>query len=182
MSETFGQMLERVGRTDKHTRHRYGLIYEQWFTPFRDKPIRILEVGVAMFGGGSLLALAEYFPNATIHGCDNDLSKVCQEVRDHSRVRLTEHDAYADSFPRTLGAPPFDIIIDDCYHQPEFQTRLARMLRPHCGGFYVIEDCHTECWNRDRMRELWAMGWRHTLIDASREECWDDVLIRLDPV
>jgi hypothetical protein len=50
--------------TQRNAGHSYTYYYDKLFTPLRDKPILMLEIGIC--GGGSLKMWYEYFPNATM--------------------------------------------------------------------------------------------------------------------
>jgi 8-demethyl-8-alpha-L-rhamnosyltetracenomycin-C 2'-O-methyltransferase len=61
--------------TDKWGPHFYTPIYHELFSAWRDRPIRLLEIGVGGYGfrkvGGSSLSMwAEYFPRGHITGLD----------------------------------------------------------------------------------------------------------------
>ena len=61
--------------TDKWGLHFYTPIYHSLLAPLRDKPLRLLEIGVGGYGskylGGSSLAMwAEYFGQGRIVGID----------------------------------------------------------------------------------------------------------------
>jgi hypothetical protein len=83
--------------------------------------------------GASLYMWREYFPNATIHGLDNDPSTMFKA--DRIRTHLGDSRTW-DCFLR------FDLIIDDGNHdyQAQLVTRsnLLPSLRPN--GLYVTED------------------------------------------
>ena len=57
--------------TNVHKWHHYFEIYERHFSRFRDRPIRMLEIGV--FRGGSLRMWKQFFhPDSIIVGIDID--------------------------------------------------------------------------------------------------------------
>lgn len=122
--------------------HGYLEHYEQFFAPWRDKSVRLLEIGVAQ--GHSLVLWSRYFPLASIVGCDIDLKRCKQPLPD--RVRLWEADqrsaASLVNMVNNLG--DFDIIIDDGSHNSKDQVLTFDTLWPHlaAGGIYAIEDLH----------------------------------------
>jgi hypothetical protein len=65
--------------------------YDRLFAPWRDKPIRLLEIGIQ--NGGSLEIWSQFFPNAEkIVGCDIDLA--CTRLKyDDKRVAVVVADA-----------------------------------------------------------------------------------------
>src|SRR5215470_6705217 len=61
--------------TDKWGTHFYTPVYHQLFAHLRDKPVRLLEIGVggyefARLGGASLAMWADYFANGRVLGID----------------------------------------------------------------------------------------------------------------
>lgn len=128
--------------TDKDSRgHDYLNRYAHHFAPYRDRVMRILEIGV--WQGVSLELWARYFTKAQIHGADNDLSR-CKVA--NPRVRLWEvNQSVSESLinmARNLG--PWTIIIDDGSHLPGDQLTTFKALWPFLmsGGLYCIEDLH----------------------------------------
>src|SRR5450756_3013790 len=61
--------------TDKWGLHFYTPVYHALFTHMRDKPVRLLEIGIGGYsltkaGGASLAMWADYFPKGHILGID----------------------------------------------------------------------------------------------------------------
>jgi hypothetical protein len=143
-------------RSDKGTRHRsahgYTMVYEPLFHALKEKPISILEMGLAIGGPElghsadravtnvpSISMWKEYFPSAHIHGFDiSDFSTFSDE-----RFTFTRGDSgnRAD-LAKLAEQGPFDIVIDDAshasYHQLTALSALMNSVKP--GGFYIIED------------------------------------------
>lgn len=126
--------------------HGYAPHLERFFSPLRDKPIKMLEIGVG--GGESIKTWIEYFPDALVFGADivqgtNPWDTV--GAQSHPRYRFVPGDqASADfwmQFHRDHGGA-WDIIIDDGGHEAhQIQTTFAAMWRHiNYGGYYVIED------------------------------------------
>lgn len=124
--------------TDKASSHHgYMDIYEKFL---KDKPVQnLLELGVAH--GKSLFMWRELFPDALIVGVDNN-----RECRIHQRINIDVIIADASSPSKMAGISmlygPFDVIIDDCDHDPT-QARLSLeelYFRMPSGGLYFIED------------------------------------------
>lgn len=131
---------------------RKGLIYlaeyDRLFSPMRDKPIRLLELGVRF--GASMLMWRDYFPAATIVGLDIDPCPPMfpAENRIHF-VQGSQADPSALDQAIEVAGGLFDIIIDDASHVGQATARsfahlFPRGLQP--GGFYVIEDICTAFW------------------------------------
>lgn len=119
--------------------HGYGSIYEPWFEPLRDKPIRLLEIGIA--SGSSLRSWCEYFPNAKIFAVDiNDCSRFNNDRVTVARCDQGHAQELADAALRLGGS--FDIIIDDGSHVAADQDVSLSTLFRHVvlGGLYIIED------------------------------------------
>ncbi|MGI9263102.1 MAG: class I SAM-dependent methyltransferase, partial [Woeseiaceae bacterium] len=69
--------------TNVHKWHHYFDIYARHFERFRDRPIRMLEIGV--FRGGSLRMWKDYsHPDSTIVGIDVDESCAAHEIADRN--------------------------------------------------------------------------------------------------
>lgn len=127
--------------------HNYAEAYEAMFAEMREKPIKMLEIGVMDprpgAAGASLKAWYDYFSAARIFGYDI----VDSSEFNNDRITTFKGDQASHGdllrFIRTYGGG-FHIIIDDGSHQDAHQQIslgfLFRYLLP--GGFYVIEDCH----------------------------------------
>ena len=108
-----------VGHGDKGTTHSYISEYEKLFSPYRDKKINFLEIGVAY--GESLEVWYEYF---------NKQSKIFGVDASKEDVKIL----YKDT--------KFDIIIDDGSHQLGDQISTFNFLKDNIkeGGLFIIED------------------------------------------
>ena len=136
LEEIYRKYQASQGCGDKGTTHQYIASYERLFSPFKDKAITLLEIGVAQ--GHSLKMWREYFGKATIIGVDIkspilDISgcefHICNQV---NRKRLMV----------ILNKRKLDLVIDDGSHKLFHQMCSFRILFPHLkrGGMYVIED------------------------------------------
>lgn len=163
-----GLLRLRKQFTDKQDLHSYGPLYDAWLGPLREKPLKLLEIGVSMFGGGDLLCFADFLPRAEIHGLDNNLALVMEEVRHHPRIVLHDGDAYDPATPRKLSSiGPWDVIIDDCVHRPLEQQIAFRAFWPMVtpGGCYILEDIH-------QAHEHYLRAWlEHASGPDGRVEC-----------
>lgn len=127
----------------------YMNFYWKHFKDFRDKPIRILEIGVKE--GDSLRIWSEFFthPEAEIHGIEinpEPLQNFSQE-----RTKLSFGDQtdllFLSDFVKEFGK--FDFIIDDGGHtQYQMNNTLEFMFKYGLkeGGIYVIEDMGCSYW------------------------------------
>jgi hypothetical protein len=134
--------------TDKLSNNQYIRNFERHFSPLRDKPIRLLEIGV--LDGGSLLLWRDYFPNALIVGLDLKESPF-NTLPDRIQIfQGSQGDTKLLSTMAGKCAPEgFDIIIDDASHygvlsRSSFQSLFANHLKS--GGIYVVEDWGTGYW------------------------------------
>ena len=147
--ESLQAIGERYG-SDKFTVHRFGPVYERYFEPIRDRPLRLLEIGIGgeghSPGGESLLTWQEYFPEATIVGIDiHDKSHVVGERIRTEVCDQSDQSALREVWSRHGG---FDIIIDDGSHRShDVLLSLFGLLNLMGeGGIYVIEDTQTGYW------------------------------------
>ena len=138
-----------TNRSDKGTvmagweAHGYSPHYEQWFGPMRDRPIRLLEIGVCdpRMPGASLRSWYEYFTEARIFGYDIvdasqfDNDRVSTFIGDQSSVDDMQR------FIETHGGG-FDIIIDDGSHVDAHQQASLAWFFDYLNpcGQYIIED------------------------------------------
>lgn len=127
--------------TDKSSRfHDYCSVYQSILPP-RDKPIRLLEIGI--LGGDSLLMWSTYFEHPMSVFLGVDLHD--RNFQSNDRRIMT---AYGDSSdPRFLGSlnGPFDVVIEDgghfCSHQVNAYVSLWHKITQ--GGMMIVEDVHT---------------------------------------
>jgi len=145
-------------------------IYDRHFAHLRNKPVRLLEIGVSK--GGSLELWRKYFGrSATIFGIDIDPA-CASRVSPPNQVRIGSQDdpAFLAGVISEMGPP--DIIIDDGSHVGRHQCAAFHTLFPALNdhGLYVIEDVHTAYWPRYQGRYLRRLlrgmiddlhGWYH---------------------
>jgi SAM-dependent methyltransferase len=142
----FGEIsLLAQGKTDKAMDgHGFTELYEHFFYPLKEAPLKILEIGIG--AGGSLILWRDYFPNAQIFGID--IVDMSSSSLNSGRIRTFVADQanrdQLDAFIDKYGGD-FDIIIDDGGHKMDQQQisfgHLFKYVKP--GGYYVIEDVHT---------------------------------------
>jgi hypothetical protein len=130
---------------DLNTTHSYLETYEQLFSPIRDTPLNILQIGV--LHGGSMQLWDKYFSNATIYGVDPqplDVYRVAFFFQNN--VKIYSGQPYDPAFIDENFVQKnikFDIIFDDanprCY---ETQSTALDLFRPLLseGGLLIIED------------------------------------------
>jgi hypothetical protein len=126
--------------------HNYTEIYASYFAPLRDKPIKMLEIGIST--GASVKLWESYFKNAELHFMDlfpENIQYHSTRSRYHIGDQANPH--FLSSLIAAVGSG-FDIIIDDGGHTMHQQQTSFKHLFPHIksGGMYIIEDLHTSYW------------------------------------
>src|SRR5262249_13348072 len=136
-------LANRTKGRSVHKWTHYFDIYHRHLERFRDKRIRLLEIGLDQ--GGSLDMWRSYFGSkAHYYGVDIDPS--CRKY-ESADTRVFIGDQADRKFWRQFReeVPDLDIVIDDGGHEPEQQVvsleELLFHLRP--GGVYICEDIHT---------------------------------------
>ena len=123
--------------------------YDRLFSSYRDRPVRILEIGIQ--NGGSLEIWSKYFPNAqALVGCD--INPDCAKLTfEDPRIDVIVGDANADAPEAEIltRSPSFDLIIDDGSHTSgDIVKSFARYFRHlSAGGLFVAEDLHCSYWS-----------------------------------
>ena len=137
--------------TDKWGLHFYTPLYHRLFSHLRDKPVRLLEIGIGGYahrsvGGASLAMWADYFPRASIVGMDVVPKTLSLDPRIKTVVGSQDDAAFLARLSREYG--PFDIVIDDGSHLPNDVVATFRALFPRLAddALYVIEDVQTTFW------------------------------------
>lgn len=151
--------------------------YERVLAPWRERPLRMLEIGVQ--NGGSLEIWSRYFPNARVLvGCD--INPLCGNLRyDDPRVHVVVGDASVQGAYDRIRAlsPAFDLVIDDGSHlSSDIVRSFARYfpLLAECGLF-IAEDLHCSYW-RDYEGGLFepasSIAFFKALADIVNHEHW----------
>jgi hypothetical protein len=139
--------------TDKWGPHFYTPVYHELFSRLRDRPVRVLEIGVGGYGlntmGGASLAMwADYFQSGQVTGIDIGEKRLAL----NPRVKVFQGSQDDPTFLKKVcdERGPFDIIIDDGSHIPKQVVASFQLLFPSLvdGGTYVIEDMQTAFWPR----------------------------------
>jgi hypothetical protein len=137
--------------TDKWGPHFYTPIYHELLAPLRDRPVKLLEIGVGGYGfrkiGGASLAMwADYFQWGTIIGLD----VAEKQLSLGPRVTILQGSQGDPEFLARLAAEqgPFDVVIDDGSHVAEHVALSFNKLFPAVvdDGYYIIEDVQTAFW------------------------------------
>lgn len=170
------ELAVRFG-SDKWGMHWYTTHYERYFGPYRNRPVKVLEIGIggsgkAGSGGSSLRMWKHYFRRGLIYGLDiYDKSHITEP-----RVHVLQGDQGDAAYLEALGKEhgPFDIIIDDGSHLNKHVLTSFQALFPHVqqGGLYVVEDVQTSYWpgwggnSKDLNDTTTSMGFAKTLVDG----------------
>ena len=121
----------------------YFQVYEELFSPYRNKKIVFVEVGV--LNGGSLFMWREFFGvEARIIGVDfNPLAKRWKKDGFEIYIGSQSDPNFWDEFFKSVGA--VDILLDDGGHTNEQQIVTTYKSIPFIndGGLLLVEDVHT---------------------------------------
>jgi glycosyltransferase involved in cell wall biosynthesis len=165
LDDDLSRLANRFG-SDKGTRVPMGLEGSEgprlFFTPaydfflghLRDKPIRLLEIGIG--AGSSLPMWSQYFPRAIVFAADIN-SYPPSTIDRVTTVRFDQTDRVAlRKFVKKHG--PFDVIIDDGGHMMGQQQISLGTLFPALneGGLYFVEDLHTSYWPFGKYKDLYG--------------------------
>jgi len=148
--------LANLYSTDKGTLypnvsvHGYAPLYDELLTPLRDKPIRMLEVGVCMEGtegGHSVRMWRDYFTSAQLFTFDKvDMSWMETSAEFNNRVRFYQGDqgdrnSMTDMY-KSFDNKKFDFILEDGSHEHHHQMISLGHLFQYVkdGGIYILED------------------------------------------
>lgn len=124
--------------------------HERLFECNRDKPLRLLEIGIQ--NGGSLEIWSKYFSNAVaLIGCDINPDCACLSF-DDPRIKLVVGDANSLEVREQVlnQSSQFDILIDDGSHLSSDIIKSFALYFPRLveGGLYIVEDLHCSYWSQ----------------------------------
>jgi hypothetical protein len=138
--------------SDKFTNHGYDRFYDFFFKNFKNKKIKLLEIGINK--GESLNAWEEYFGEGSkIYGLDKHY------INDKYKKQNIEYIKGDQNNKKDLDkiikiVKECEIIIDDGSHHPHhqlfsFNYLFDKLLKK--GGIYVIEDIETSYWRNSSL-------------------------------
>lgn len=140
------------------------VFYESVFEHLRDKPVKLLELGISE--GSSLYLWRDYFEKGAIAGLDI----LPFEAEDETgRIRTyqggQQDTALLDRIAAECAPEGFDIIIDDAAHigylaRISFWHLLENHLKP--GGIFIIEDWGVSYWPKS----IDGKGWKDQGLEA----------------
>ena len=145
--KSYSGISQALARTDSDKErlgaHRYGVLYDLIFDSVylrQGRPLRVCEIGVSMFGVGSLKAYQDIDIVQSVVAIDTDVYKGVLA----DSTTFYQRDAYTVDMIDTLKAEhaPFDIIIDDGSHDPVHQEFFLRTYNDllSAGGIMICED------------------------------------------
>ncbi len=179
--------------TDKKTNfHNYTRQYNELLKNYRDKPIKLLEIGV--YNGGSIRAFRESFKNSTcIIGLD--IREACKSYEDsNNNIYVEIGDATNESFIKYITDKygTFDIVVDDGSHVNRDVIKSFELLFPllNDDGLYIVED--TICYKSDGHLDgnfenhldyfskytKYLNQWRHDSTEGIKDFCIDPFKIQ----
>ncbi|MBB96227.1 MAG: hypothetical protein CML68_16750 [Rhodobacteraceae bacterium] len=126
-----------------HKWHHYIPIYDRYFAPWRNTPVRFLEIGVNK--GGSLQMWRRYFGDAAVlYGID--INPDCARFDGQAgqvRIGSQADPDFLNQVVDEMGG--VDVILDDGSHQMPHVRASFQVLFPRLetGGIYMVEDLHT---------------------------------------
>ncbi len=131
--------------SDKFGGHLYTPFYHALLAPWRERPLRFLEIGVGGYdmrdaGGSSLRMWADYFPEATIVGLDFHEKAFERPARVILEQGSQDDPAVLERLHQRHG--PFDVVVDDGSHLPAHIVASFQNLYPRIAadGIYIVED------------------------------------------
>lgn len=131
--------------TDKNS-SGLAQVYAHLFKNWRNKPVRVLEIGILQ--GGSMWYWAELFPHpeTLIVGIDLQIPPIA--LPQNVRVHVCDQNDPASLQEVAAQYGPFDLIVDDgCHFTTETRTCFTTLFPAvKVGGSYVIEDWAVGYW------------------------------------
>jgi len=156
-----------------HKWHHYFEVYDRYLGRFRDRPIKLIEIGVSQ--GGSLQLWRNFFgPLARIVGVD--IAPRCEILREQGldvRIGGQTDAEFLHALIAEIGG--IDVLIDDGSHMCAHQRATFEIVFPvlNDGGIYLCEDLHTSYQGRfggGHLREGTMIEYAKTLVD--RMHAW----------
>jgi len=124
--------------------------YDRLFDYYRDRPVRLLEIGIQ--NGGSFDIWSKYFSDAAaLVGCDIDPKCARLNYKD-PRIGVIVGDANDPEISQRVFqlSPQFDIVIDDGSHRSSDIIKSFALYFPQLaeGGIFIAEDLHCSYWSQ----------------------------------
>lgn len=131
--------------TEHYEKHSYTLLYDELFNEYREKHIRLFEIGIndPRYLNSSVHLWGEYFNDLYFVGFD---IKDCSRFDDDKIHTFIGDQGNVDDLNNAIEkfGGEYDIIIDDGSHLHNHQMITFNALYQHVksGGYYIIEDVH----------------------------------------
>jgi demethylmacrocin O-methyltransferase len=131
--------------TEHFEKHSYTLLYDELFNEYREKHIRLFEIGIndPRYLNSSVHLWSEYFNDLFFVGFD---IKDCSRFDDEKIHTFKGDQGSMDDLNNAIEkfGSEYDIIIDDGSHLHNHQMITFNTLYKHVksGGYYIIEDVH----------------------------------------
>jgi hypothetical protein len=125
----------------------YFDIYDRYFSKYKGRPVRILEIGVC--DGGSLDLWNSYFGSSNVEIVGIDINPDVKKFeRDNISIVIIDQEDRTGLETIFKNQRPFDIIVDDGGHRQQQQIKSFEALFPllHREGTYLVEDIQTSYW------------------------------------
>ena len=141
----FGTDKSNSKKNEELNAHGYTNFYKKHLDSFKNKQIKILEIGA--FSGASAAAFAKYFPNSEIYCIDINISNFKYQSKKIHVFGINSSDnkmvlKFLEKINFYESIKHFDIIIDDGSHKLSDQLNALNFFYKLVakGGFYIIED------------------------------------------
>jgi len=135
-------------KTDKNTVHSYLPLYEILLKNKKNTCKNVIEVGIE--NGGSIKLWHDYFPNATIHGCDiRDESVMWDQIKNNDKIKLfPSTNAYDPLFINQIKHIEFDFALDNGPHTLDTMIQFINIYLSLIkeDGILIIEDIQDIKW------------------------------------
>lgn len=125
-------------------KHPYSAIYNLLFSPIRNNPIKLGEVGI--LDNMSMICWRNYFPNAVLYGYEWFDSRLQKAIDDNlpnvEYVKMNVESEQSIKAALSSSEGKFDILIDDSTHIFEHQIKLINVGHKYVksGGYMIVED------------------------------------------
>ena len=144
--ENLTEIANRLGidkGTEHYEKHSYTLIYDTLFDEYRNKHLKMFEVGIndPRYLNSSVHLWGQYFDNLYFVGFD---IKDCSRFDNDKIHTFQGNQGNVDDLNRCVEkyGGEYDVIIDDGSHYHEHHMITFNTLYQHLkpGGYYIIED------------------------------------------
>jgi hypothetical protein len=168
-----GSYFTHVGSTI-NVAHNYTQIYDELMSPYRDKEINFLEIGIwsPYYPGASIKSWTRYFSNINFYGLDIE---DCRHLS-NDKIKIFVGDQSNEEFLKNVVdvSPNYRFIIDDGAHTDLHIIKSLGHLFPklESGGIYFIEDLHVV--NKTELYKLIDKNFKSSLLDDEKLQYIND--------